>query len=122
MAYNPKRPISQWAVPYSISDVSTAGQTCLAVPVSGKVVMVRSVLGAAITGADATLTVKKNGSSSMGTITVTQSGSAQGDVDELEPTSNNVVTETDYIEVETDGGSTGTVEVTGLIIIDPNLA
>jgi hypothetical protein len=41
----------------------------------------------------------------MGTLTITQSGSAAGDIDVLNPVSNNTVTNDSRISVETDGAS-----------------
>ena len=52
-------------------------------------------------------------------ITVAQSGSAAGDVDSCTPSGNNTFTATDAIEVETDGASTGTVEVVVTIEVEP---
>lgn len=104
----------------TIDDVSTAGQIYIPVPDewAGEVVEVRSALNGAITGADATLTLKKNGTAmTNGTITITQSGSAAGDVDLCRPSGANGVAAGDAIEIETDGGSTGAVAVTLTVVI-----
>lgn len=104
-------------VPFRIADASTAGQTYVPIPEAGKVTKVISVLGGAITVADATLTVKDNAGNSMGTITIANASSAAGDTDELQPASNNDVTKDDFVEVETDGGSTDAAEVMGYLEI-----
>lgn len=107
-------------LPFYIADVSTAGQIYVPVPeeFAGDVVEVRSALNGAITGADATLTLKIGGTAmTNGTITITQSGSAAGDVDVCYPSGANSVSAGQAIEVETDGGSTGTVAVFGTIVI-----
>ena len=88
-----------------IADVSTAETVYIPILYAGTVKRVVTVLEGAITSADATVTPKDNSGSSMGTITVTQSGSAAGDVDTLAPASNNTVTDDDFITIETDGAS-----------------
>ncbi len=99
-----------WTVPpYAISgvidDVSTAATIYLAVPYGGVVDKVVTVLAGSLTTANATVTVRNTAGTSMGTLTITQSGSAAGDVDVLEPVSNNTVTNDSKISVETDGAS-----------------
>lgn len=101
-----------------IDDVSTADTNYIPVPYSGTVVKVQSVLEGALTGADATITVNNSAASSMGTLTITQAGSAAGDVDTLVPASNNTVTNDDYITIATDGGSTGTQRLWLTIVIE----
>lgn len=94
-----------------IADVSTSSAVRLPVAedMEGEVIEVRTVLGGAIATADATITVSKNGSS-MGTITVANSSSAEGDIDTLVPTSSNrFLVKGDYLKVATDGSSTNTV-------------
>jgi hypothetical protein len=105
---------------FIIDDVSTAGQVYVPVPdeFGGEVVEIRTALNGAITGADATLTAKLGGTAmTNGTITITQSGSAAGDVDTARPSGANHVSAGEAIEIETDGGSTGTVRVFGTIVI-----
>ena len=105
---------------FYISDVSTAGQIYVPIPsgFDGDVVEVRSALNGAITGADATLTLKIGGTAmTNGTLTITQSGSAAGDVDVANPSGANTVRVGEAIEIETDGGSTGAVAVSGTIVI-----
>lgn len=107
-------------LPFYIADVSTAGQIYIPVPdeFAGQVVEVRSALNGAIATADATLTLKVNGTAmTNGTITITQSGSAAGDVDVARPTSSNQVSAGEAIEIETDGASTNAVAVFGTIVI-----
>jgi hypothetical protein len=98
----------------SIADISTAGQVYVAIPeeFEGDVVEIRTVLNGAISTADATITPKINGTAlTNGAVTVAQSGSAAGDVDVSRPTGNNTVRAGDAIEFETDGASTGAVEL-----------
>lgn len=112
--------LNEVILPFYIADVSTAGQIYVPVPdgYEGDVVEIRSALNGAIGTADATLTPKIGGTAiSSGAITITQSGSAAGDVDVSRPTANRTVVAGDAIEIETDGASTNTVEVFGTIVI-----
>jgi hypothetical protein len=66
-----------------MADISTAGSVYQAAPVSGFLVRAYSSISAAITTADCTWTMEVNGTAVTGTGTITQSGSAAGDVDEV---------------------------------------
>jgi hypothetical protein len=90
----------------SIADVSTAEKVYLAVPFTGTLTKVTTVLQNAITIADSTVTVKNNSGASAGTLTIAFSGSAAGDVDTLTPVSNNTFTSGQVVSIETDGAST----------------
>lgn len=97
-----------------LADISTAGQCYIPIPdnCEGDVVEIRSVINGAISIGDATLTPKIGGTAmTNGAITVTQSGSAAGDVDVSRPTGARTVAAGDAIEIETDGASTNTIEV-----------
>jgi hypothetical protein len=86
-----------------IPDISTADTVYFYVPFGATLSSVGTVLENAITTADATVTVRNNGGSSAGTITVAYSGSAAGDIDTLTPASNNTFTAGQRLSVETDG-------------------
>lgn len=106
-------PKTQITLPLSIviADVSTAETVYVAIPYAGTITGVWSILEGAIATGDATITVKNSAGTSMGTLTITQSGSAAGDVDSNTSLTNNAVTDADYITVETDGASTNTVKL-----------
>lgn len=99
-------------------DISSAQDLYFPIPFGGTVSRVTSVLEGAISGSDLVVTVKNSSGSSMGTITVTQSGSAAGDVDFLNPTSNNTITDNDYILVQTDGGPTSHVDYMVSVVVE----
>ncbi len=86
------RTLNDYFLHAAIADVSTASSTFVPVPDGGKIIKIITALQGAISG---------------GAITVTQSGSAAGDIDTAEPTAANVVAEGGSIEMITDGGSTG---------------
>jgi hypothetical protein len=95
-------------------DLSTASISYAPIPVDGVVVDALSTIAAAITGADCTVTVKaiKSGTTvTLGTITVTQSGSAAGDTDTMTITgseADRTVKRGDTIVFDSDGASSTT--------------
>ena len=101
-----------------ITNVSTAETIYIPIQNAGTVAKVVTVLEGAIATADATLTAKNAAGTSMGTITVTQSGSAAGDVDTLSPVSNNTVAANTAITIETDGASTTAQRIWFSIAVD----
>ena len=100
------------------ADISSAEDLYFPVPFGGTVSRVTSVLEGSISGADLVVTVKNSSGSSMGTITVTQSGSAAGDVDFLNPSSNTTVSDNDYILVQTDGGPSTHVDFMVSVVVE----
>ena len=108
----------QYTIYGVIADVSTAETVYVPIPMSGNVVQVTTVLENAITSLDATITIRDNASNSMGTITITQSGSAAGDVDNITSLTNDDVGDADYITIETDGGSTTASRLWFTVVIE----
>lgn len=111
MALPENRSISEISVDAYMADLSTASSAFAVAPCRGRVTRVKSVIYAAITGANAGWTVEINGVAVTGlSATVTQSGSAAGDVDEATTNSytTNAVNEGDTIEFVSDGLSSTT--------------
>lgn len=92
-----------------LTDVSTASDVYIVVPFACTVTKCYSALQATINTADSVVTLKI-GATPMtgGTMTITASGSAPGDIDSCTPTANNTLTAGQVITIDTDGGSTGT--------------
>ena len=88
-----------------IADISTASTVYVPIHSACTVTRVVTVLSGAMSGGDDTITVRNAAGTSMGTITVTHTGSAAGDIDTLSPSSNNTVASNSFITVETDGNS-----------------
>ena len=101
-----------------IDDVSTSEVVHVPMPFAGTISKVITVLEGAITNADATITVKNASAASMGTLTITQSGSAVGDVDTLSPSSNNTVSVNTFITVETNGNSHTARKLRFAVVLD----
>ena len=93
------RTLNDYFLTAKITDISTAGSTFVAVPDGGRIIKIFSCIKNAITTADAGLSFELGGTAiTNGGITVTQSGSAAGDVDSSEPTAANSVEEGGAIE------------------------
>lgn len=101
-----------------ITDVSTAETIYIPIANAGTVTKVITALEGPIITADALLTIKNSAGTSMGTITITQSGSAAGDVDTVSPVANNTVAANTAITIETDGASSTTERVWFTIVVD----
>lgn len=104
-----------------IADVSTASSVRIPIneEMEGEVLEVRTVLGGAIATANAVITVSKN-NASMGTVTIAFSGSAEGDIDTLNPVktdSDRFLVVGDWLELTTNGASTNTVPVGFSVLI-----
>ncbi len=94
-----------------LADVSAPSSTFIPVPngFDGRVIEIRTALGGAITTANSVVTAKYNGTAmTNGSLTVTASGSAAGDVDTAYPSSANAVAAGGAIEIASDGGSSTT--------------
>lgn len=101
-----------------IENISSASTVYVPIPFAGTVVKVVTVLEGSIGSSDATITVKNAAAASMGTIAVTQAGSAAGDVDTLVPSSNNTVVADSFITIATDGASVNTAALRFVVIVD----
>ena len=117
----PYRPdVSHKFITVKIPDISTAGQVYFAPGFDGRIVKATSVIAGAIGTADADLTLKIGGTAvTGGVITVATASSAAGDVDSCVPTALASFTSSQAIEVETDGASTNTIEVTITLELEP---
>lgn len=92
----------------SIADISTASSVYIPLPANCVVNSIRTILGGAITGADATITMTRGGDNlTLGTVTVSYTASAVGDLDSNSSLSNNTLTTSShkYLKIETDGAS-----------------
>lgn len=118
--YPYKPPLQARFIQVQIEDISTAGQKYVVPGFNGKVKRIHSVINGAIATADAVLTPKIGGTAiTGGAITVANTSSAAGDVDSSVPTGANGFTDTDAIEIETNGASTNVVEVVVTLEVEP---
>jgi hypothetical protein len=77
-------PLNWYSLPAEFADVATAETLTFVVPTDGYLRKVETVLDAAITVADETITVSVDGSALTPTITIANSGSAAGTYDSAE--------------------------------------
>lgn len=100
--------INEFTMTFFYDDMGTAGSRYVALPYACTVTQIYTCIQAAIAGADNIFTFRNTAGSSMGTITVTQSGSAAGDVDSLAPASNNTFSAGTFMKIDSNGGDSGT--------------
>jgi len=98
-------------VPLRVAALSGTNVYRAVSPFAGRIVKIWSITEGVLTTGDATLTAKiGNTAVTGGVITITQSGSAAGDIDSTEPTAANVVAVGDALSL-TVGGSNATATV-----------
>lgn len=92
-----------------LDDVSTASFILISVPDDMTLQSARMTLGTGITIADSVVSFTRNDGSSFGsTVTITQSGSAEGTGFSFTATLNQDITAGGYVKITTDGASTTT--------------
>ena len=112
------RTLNDYFLTAKVTDISTAGSTFVAVPDVGNIVKIYTSIKNAITSADAAITFEIGGTAvTNGAITVTQSGSAAGDVDSSTPSAANRVEEGGSIEIISDGASATACEMIVTFVI-----
>lgn len=89
-------------------DIQTAHSHFVVAPIAGTVTKIYTVIYTSFTTADNVITTSIGGTPlTNGAITITQSGSAAGDVDSSTPTAANTVSAGQAIEIASDGGAGG---------------
>jgi len=112
------RTLNDYFLTSKITNISASGSTFVPVPDGGKVIKIITSIKNAISSANAALTWEIGGTAMTGSaITITQSGSAAGDVDTSEPTAANDVAEGGTIEMISDGGSSTACECVVTFVI-----
>lgn len=105
-------------LPLAIASLTGAGVYRIVAPVAGTIVAIRSVLAGALATGDATVTASIGGVAvTGGVLTITQAGSAAGDVDAALPTAANAVSVGDVIALTVGGANSANVGASALIDI-----
>ena len=98
---------------FEFVDISTARSAWVICPLAGLIQKIWSVIDGAITVANCGFTFEIAGVAvTNGAITITQAGSAAGDVDSSTPTAARTLTAGQPIELISDGGSTTAINAT----------
>lgn len=106
--------VGEWAfdedfIDLDITNVVTVATYNLIMPHTGTIIKMYSVIDSGISTGDATLQLKIAGVNvTNGLITITQSGSAAGDIDSATPSALNTATQGQLISVTVGGTATGT--------------
>jgi hypothetical protein len=122
MPLQANRPAHEIAVCVQLPDLSTESVAYAVAPIRGRIVRAYSVIENAITAADAEWTVRVNGSAVADAVTVTQSGSAAGNIDEASLNAvggSNYVSAGASIEFSSNGGSSTTCPTNFVAVIRP---
>lgn len=101
------RTLNDYFLTATIPLLADAATLYVAVPDDGEIIRVQTAISKAIGTADEDITVKTAQGTVAPVLTITQSGSAPGDVDSIAPTSNNYVLAGGTIEIENDGACSG---------------
>ncbi|MCH7575857.1 MAG: hypothetical protein IIA59_12140 [Candidatus Marinimicrobia bacterium] len=98
--------------------LGTSATAYAVVPWGCKLVAAYSVIDAALSIADETVALKNHAGSAMtgGTITITQVGSAAGDIDSVTPSANNSFASGEMIQIAI-GGENGTAVTASLSLV-----
>lgn len=111
MAYPNKRPLTdKYYTAYHADVTAATASGFVAIAGQGELISVRCVIYGAISSADETLNVYKNGVDTGYDIVITQSGSAAGDVDSVDiPAGAVTVQDGDVLHIVSANASSGTV-------------
>ena len=102
--------LNQQSVTVTFEDISTGSSQFVVIPLAGDITKIWTVIDGAIITADAGMSFEIAGTPiTNGGITITQSGSAAGDVDSSSPSGAQTVTAGQAIEMISDGASGNTV-------------
>lgn len=111
--------LNEYVLSRTVADVSAEASYYVVAPHAGTISKIYTVVDGAVLTADVTVTAKiATVGVTNGVVTVTQSGSAAGDVDVATPTAANTVTAGQAIElVVTGGGAAGTGPRMGVFVV-----
>lgn len=90
-----------------VSDIQNASIATVPITQDCTLLSATSCISAAISGGDATLTFSRAGAATIGTITISASGSGEGVQDTITTPANNSFTAPSYLKIACDGGPTG---------------
>lgn len=105
--------VNKYKCTVQMDDVSTADFILVPVPSAATLTKCTVIINNAITSADAILTfTNSTGPVTVGTLTLTNSGSAEGTRYTFTPSANNAFSAGAYLKIATDGGSSTAAKAT----------
>lgn len=105
--------VNKYKFAVQMDDISTADFILVPVPSAATLTKCTVIINNAITSADSVLTfTNSTGPVSLGTLTIANSGSAEGTRFTFTPSSNNAFTAGAYLKIANDGGSSTTCKAT----------
>lgn len=99
----------------SLGEISATGSVLVPFTAAVSVDKITTVIDGSFGTSDAVIDVKNAAGSSMGTITIANSGSGKGDTDTLSPSSNNSVSADSWMELEVSTAAGSAVNCTVMI-------
>lgn len=104
---------------YEIADLNPAASYYIVCPLAGVISKIYSVIEGALATADNLISFEiANVAVTNGTITITQTGSAAGDVDSSTPSAARTLTAGQALEIISNGGTSSTTKCTVTIEVD----
>lgn len=98
---------NEFTVTVRVSDIANPSVVVVPVPLNATLVSADSCITAAISGGDSLLTFQREGSATIGTITIAASGSGEGVLDTMTAPANNIFTGPSWLKISCNGAPTG---------------
>lgn len=99
--------VNQFTVTVKVTDLATPSVVVVPVPLNTTLEAADSCITGAVSGGDALLTLQREGSATIGTITIAASGSGEGVLDSMTDPTNNVFTGPSWLKISSNGAPTG---------------
>lgn len=99
--------LNKYFLSVRIPDLQNTATVVVSVPYNATLLSANSVITGAITGGDSLLTFTRAGAATIGTITISETGSGEGIMDVMTSPANNAFTGPSWLRIVSNGGPTG---------------
>lgn len=99
--------LNKFYVTVKVADLANVSSVTVPIPFNCTLTRATSCITAAISGADAVITLSRAGAATIGTITIDDAGSGEGILDTCTTPANNTFTAPSFIKLVCDGGPSG---------------